>query len=133
MTIRPILTVPNPILKEVSKPVEAVTDETRSLMDDMLETMYEAPGIGLAATQVDVHQQVVVIDISENKASNFFGLKRQNQNKNWLLQTLDDQLKQRFYQDKRVIASLEKLIDDVINDRISPFRAAEKLLQTHHK
>ena len=51
MAIRPILTVPNPILKQVSKPVEAVTDETRKLMDDMLETMYAAPGIGLAAVQ----------------------------------------------------------------------------------
>jgi len=46
MTIRPILTVPNPILKQVSKPVDKVTDETRTLMDDMLETMYAAPGIG---------------------------------------------------------------------------------------
>lgn len=71
--------------------------------------------------------------ISENKTSNFFNSKRQNQNKNWLLQTLDDQLKQQFYQDKKVATELEKLIDDVVNDRISPFRAAEKLLQTHHK
>jgi len=71
--------------------------------------------------------------IAENKTSNFFTSKRQKQNKNWLLQTLDDQLKQNFYQDKEVATALEKLIDDVVNDRISPFRAAEKLLQTHHK
>lgn len=87
----------------------------------------------LKNTGLDEIWEMITAYISENKASNFFGLKRQNQNKNWLLQTLDDQLKQRFYQDKRVIAALEKLIDDVINDRISPFRAAEKLLQTHHK
>lgn len=64
MTIRPILTVPNPILKEVSKPVEAVTDETRSLMDDMLETMYAAPGIGLAAVQIGVPVNVIVMDLA---------------------------------------------------------------------
>jgi LAO/AO transport system kinase len=71
--------------------------------------------------------------IAENKSTNFFTSKRQNQNKNWLIQTLDDQLKQLFYQDKEVASALQKLIDDVINDRISPFRAAEKLLKTHHK
>jgi len=59
MTIRPILTVPNPVLKQVSKPVEAVTDETRQLMDDMLETMYDAPGIGLAAIQVGVNPEIL--------------------------------------------------------------------------
>lgn len=64
MTIRPILTVPNPILKEVSKPVEAVTDETRALMDDMLETMYAAPGIGLAAVQIGVPLNVIVMDLA---------------------------------------------------------------------
>lgn len=64
MAIRPILTVPDPILKQVSKPVEAVTDEVRALMDDMLETMYDAPGIGLAAIQVGVPQRVIVMDLS---------------------------------------------------------------------
>lgn len=64
MTIRPILTVPDPILKEVSKPVEAVTDETRALMDDMLETMYAAPGIGLAAVQIGVPLNVIVMDLA---------------------------------------------------------------------
>ncbi|MGB6229462.1 MAG: peptide deformylase [Litorimonas sp.] len=62
--IRPILTVPDPRLKLVSKPVEAVTDETRALMDDMLATMYAAPGIGLAAIQVGVPQRVIVMDLA---------------------------------------------------------------------
>lgn len=64
MAIRPILTVPNPVLKQVSKPVEAVTDETRALMDDMLETMYAAPGIGLAAVQIGVPVNVIVMDLA---------------------------------------------------------------------
>jgi peptide deformylase len=64
MAIRLILTVPDPILKQVSKPVEAVTDEVRALMDDMLETMYDAPGIGLAAIQIGVPQRVIVMDLA---------------------------------------------------------------------
>jgi len=64
MTIRPILTVPNPILKQVSKPVEQVTDDTRKLMDDMLETMYAAPGIGLAAVQIGEPINVIVMDLA---------------------------------------------------------------------
>lgn len=64
MAIRPILTVPDPILKEVSKPVAEVTDETRALMDDMLETMYAAPGIGLAAVQIGVPINVIVMDLA---------------------------------------------------------------------
>ena len=75
MTIRPILTVPNPILKQVSKPVEAVTDETRALMDDMLETMYDAPGIGLAAVQIGVPVNVIVMDLAkegEDKQPRYF-------------------------------------------------------------
>jgi peptide deformylase len=64
MALRPILTVPDPILKQVSKRVDAVTDETRKLMDDMLETMYAAPGIGLAAVQIGVPLRVIVMDIS---------------------------------------------------------------------
>ncbi len=64
MTIRPILTVPDPVLKEVSKPVEKVDDELRTLMDDMLETMYDAPGIGLAAVQVGVPVRVIVMDLA---------------------------------------------------------------------
>jgi peptide deformylase len=64
MAIRPILTVPDPVLKQVSRPVETVTDEVRALMDDMLETMYDAPGIGLAAIQVGVPLQVIVMDLA---------------------------------------------------------------------
>jgi len=66
MAIRPILTVPNPILKQVSEPVEQVTDETRALMDDMLETMYDAPGIGLAAVQIGVPVNVIVMDLARD-------------------------------------------------------------------
>ena len=62
-----ILHYPDPRLRTVAKAVEIVDDKVRTLVDDMLETMYAAPGIGLAATQVDVHQQVIVIDISEEK------------------------------------------------------------------
>ena len=62
MAIRDILVVPNPVLKQVSKPVEQVDDELRALMDDMLETMYAAPGVGLAAPQVGVALRVIVVD-----------------------------------------------------------------------
>jgi len=65
MTIRPILTVPNPVLKQRSKPVTEVTDETRLLMDDMLETMYAAPGIGLAAVQIGVPLNIIVMDLAK--------------------------------------------------------------------
>jgi peptide deformylase len=64
MAIRPILTVPNPILKQVSKPVKKVDDETRALMDDMLATMYAAPGIGLAAVQIGVPLNIIVMDLA---------------------------------------------------------------------
>lgn len=64
MAIREILTVPNPILKQVSQPVEAVDDALRALMDDMLETMYDAPGIGLAAIQIGVPKRVIVMDLA---------------------------------------------------------------------
>jgi peptide deformylase len=64
MAIREILTVPDPRLKQVSNAVEAVDDDLRALMDDMLETMYDAPGIGLAAVQVGVPKRVIVMDIS---------------------------------------------------------------------
>ena len=64
MAIREILTIPNPILKQVSTPVEGgVTDEVRALMDDMLETMYAAPGIGLAAVQIGVPKRIIVMDL----------------------------------------------------------------------
>lgn len=64
MAIREILTVPHPVLKEVSTPVDAVDDDLRALMDDMLETMYEAPGIGLAAVQIGVPKRVIVMDLA---------------------------------------------------------------------
>ncbi len=64
MTIRPIVTAPDRRLKQVSKPVEKVDDELRALMDDMLETMYDAPGIGLAAIQVGVPKRVIVMDLA---------------------------------------------------------------------
>ena len=63
MALLPILTAPDPRLKKKSAPVETVDDELRQLMDDMLETMYAAPGIGLAAPQVGVLKRVVVLDI----------------------------------------------------------------------
>ena len=63
MALLPILTAPDPRLKKKSKPVDTVDAETRQLMDDMLETMYAAPGIGLAAPQVGVLQRVIVLDI----------------------------------------------------------------------
>ena len=66
MALLPILEFPDPRLRKVAKPVEEVTDDTRTLIDNMFETMYDAPGIGLAATQVDVHQRIIVIDVSEN-------------------------------------------------------------------
>jgi peptide deformylase len=67
MAILDILNYPDPRLYTVAKPVKEVDATIRRLIDDMAETMYAAPGIGLAATQVNVHQQVIVIDISEDK------------------------------------------------------------------
>ena len=67
MPLLPILRFPDPRLKKIASPVLAIDDNIRKLVADMAETMYEAPGIGLAATQVDVHKQVVVIDTSEDK------------------------------------------------------------------
>ena len=64
MALREILVVPHPVLKQVSKPVEAVDDALRALMDDMLETMYAAPGIGLAAIQIGEPQRVIVMDLA---------------------------------------------------------------------
>jgi len=64
MTLRPILIAPDPRLKQVSEPVAQVTDDLRALMDDMLETMYDAPGIGLAAIQIGVARRIIVIDVA---------------------------------------------------------------------
>jgi peptide deformylase len=65
MALLPILHYPDPRLHKVATPVVVVDDRIRKLVTDMAETMYAAPGIGLAATQVDVHERVIVIDISE--------------------------------------------------------------------
>jgi peptide deformylase len=71
MAILPIVTVPDPLLKKVSEPVEKVDDELRAFMDDMLETMYAAPGIGLAAVQVGKLWRILVMDIaSEDEEPN---------------------------------------------------------------
>ena len=67
MALLQILAYPDPRLRKVAAPVAAVTPETQRLIRDMAETMYAAPGIGLAATQVDVHKRIVVIDISETR------------------------------------------------------------------
>ena len=68
MAILNILEFPDPRLRTIAKAVERVDDDLRQLIDDMFETMYEAPGIGLAATQVNVHLQVVVMDLSEDRS-----------------------------------------------------------------
>jgi len=67
MSILNILEYPDPRLRTKAKPVSRVDDDVRRLIDDMLETMYDAPGIGLAASQVDVHQRIIVVDVSENR------------------------------------------------------------------
>ena len=67
MTIRKILTEPDPFLRQKSSKVEDVNDEIRDLMDDMLETMYHAPGIGLAAIQIGVPKRVIVMDLSRDQ------------------------------------------------------------------
>lgn len=64
MAILDILTAPDPVLKKKADPVEEITDEIRTLLDDMLETMYDAPGIGLAAPQVGVLKRVIVVDVA---------------------------------------------------------------------
>lgn len=65
MSLLPILQYPDPRLHKVAKPVDVVDGRIRQLVRDMAETMYDAPGIGLAATQIDVHERVVVIDVSD--------------------------------------------------------------------
>lgn len=67
MALLPILCYPDPRLHTVAKPVQAIDARIRALVADMLETMYDASGIGLAATQVDVHERVIVIDTSEER------------------------------------------------------------------
>ncbi|GAB1580738.1 peptide deformylase [Phyllobacterium phragmitis] len=75
MSIKPLVILPDPILRQVSKPVERVDDQLRAFADDMLETMYAAPGIGLAAIQVGEPLRMLVIDLSkedEEKAPHVF-------------------------------------------------------------
>lgn len=67
MAILDILEYPDPRLRTKAKPVKQVDDAVRKLIDDMFETMYEAPGIGLAASQVNVHRRIIVLDVSENR------------------------------------------------------------------
>ena len=66
MTVKTILTEPNKILSQISKPVQKVTIEEQKLMDDMLDTMYAANGIGLAAIQIGVPKRIIVMDISKD-------------------------------------------------------------------
>jgi peptide deformylase len=69
MAKREILHFPDPRLRNVAEPVDVVDDEIRQLVDDMFETMYDAPGIGLASIQINVPRRVIVVDISEDKSS----------------------------------------------------------------
>ena len=84
MTVRKILIEPNKLLRQVSKPVEKVGNQERKLMDDMLETMYEAPGIGLAAIQIGEPKRIIVMDISrdENKKEPLYLVNPVIKNKN---------------------------------------------------
>ena len=65
MAVRPIIEAPDPLLRQISTPVESVTDDVRALIGDMFETMYAAPGIGLAAIQIGVPKRILVIDLQE--------------------------------------------------------------------
>lgn len=68
MALLPILSYPDPRLRTIAQPVKEITDEIKVLIDDMFETMYDAKGIGLAATQVDKHIQLIVMDLSDDKS-----------------------------------------------------------------
>ena len=68
MALLPILEFPDPRLRKIAKPIDVVNSRVQKLAEDMLETMYDAPGIGLAATQVNVHERLIVIDVSENNS-----------------------------------------------------------------
>ena len=75
MPVRKILIEPNKLLRQISKPVEKVGDEEKILMDDMLDTMYAAPGIGLAAIQIGVPKRIIVMDLGrdeDNKEPRYF-------------------------------------------------------------
>ena len=68
MALLPILEFPDQRLRTVAKPVAKVDDRVRKIIDDMFDTMYDAPGIGLAATQVNIHERIITIDVSEDKS-----------------------------------------------------------------
>ena len=82
MTIKTILTEPNKILRQVSLPVDKVGNEERKLMDDMLETMYEAKGIGLAAIQIGIPKRIIVMDIGSKKKEPMYFINPVIKNKN---------------------------------------------------
>ena len=93
MTIRTILTEPNSILRQVSKPLENIGKEEQSLMDDMLETMYHANGIGLAAIQIGVPKRIIVMDIAkkdQNKKNPMYFVNPVIKNKNKDLSTYEE-------------------------------------------
>ena len=68
----PIVKIPDPVLRQIAKPVDEITDGVRQLLDDMAATMYDAPGIGLAAPQINVSQRLVVIDCGKDDAPELF-------------------------------------------------------------
>ena len=92
MTIKTIITEPNEILRQVSKPVIRVGNDERKLMDDMLETMYAANGIGLAAIQIGIPKRIIVMDISknENKKEPRFFVNPQIKNRDELKSTYEE-------------------------------------------
>ena len=92
MAIKEILTEPNKVLRQVSQPVERVTKEEQLLMDDMLETMYHANGIGLAAIQIGVPKRIIVMDISkkEDKKNPMYFVNPVIKNKNKDLSTYEE-------------------------------------------
>ena len=92
MTVRTILTEPNKILRQISQPVESVGKEEQMLMDDMLETMYAANGIGLAAIQVGIPKRIIVMDISkdENKKEPMYFVNPVIKNKNPVKSTYEE-------------------------------------------
>jgi peptide deformylase len=67
MTLRSIITIPDPVLREVCAPIETVDDDVRALADDMLDTMYDAPGIGLAASQIGILKRIFVLDVAKDE------------------------------------------------------------------
>ena len=82
MTIKTILTEPNKILRQISIPVDKVGSEEQKLMDDMLDTMYAAPGIGLAAIQIGIPKRIIVMDIGKDKKEPIYFVNPIIKNKN---------------------------------------------------